>query len=424
MRCIVCNGDKWTNVDQFRIKPSGMHQCDSCGFVSYPEKYKSYEEIRDYYRASYRQAPNISNLTSGERKLWYHERVLRPLIEEWKKAGLKPVVGEIGSAMGMFLKWMTEQIDCEVHGTEWTTSYRRVAYHEFGIKLDEEFDFSRKYDLIASYHVLEHQQDADEWLKKYLDCLSPNGVMYLSTPIWFRELANFGAQGFDIEYYWHPDHINAWSEEHLEHIIARAGASILFKNTDIYGNTYLLKAGPKEVTTTATREWNNGKYRGDLEKIFTCWKLIQENKTAAAIEAWPNCITAWINHFELHRTQFNKDKPEMNRFLNQMVHACPNSSDAYTMAADVAARYEDYDGAYDLFSKAAVKKPNNPTLLMGMANARRQKALRTKDPKEKVSLLTESLEISRAIRASSIEMANQITTWIYHDEALLPMEGE
>jgi len=411
-------------LDEFRIKPEGMAQCNQCGFVSYPTKYKTYEEIKEYYRKSYRQAPNNSHLFSGERKLWYHERLLRPLIEEWKVNKIRPVIGEVGSAFGMFLKWMTEQIDCEVFGTEFTTSFRRVAFHEFGIKLDEELDLTRKYDLLASYHVLEHQLDADKWLEKYLNALSPSGVMYLSTPIWFRELTNFGSQGFDLGYYWHPDHINAWSEKHLEHLIAKAGGEIIFKNDDIYGNSYILKKAAGGPATLDTK-WDPNKSREDVQKIQMCWKLIQENKTAAAIEIWPNCITAWINHFELNRSKFDKDRPEMNRFLNQMVAACPNTSDALTMAADVSSRYEDYDGAFELFKKALLKKPNSPTMLMGMANCRRQQALRlNNDPAKKAELLRESLEITRRLRDSSIEMSNQAVTWIYHDQALIPLEGE
>ncbi len=43
MRCIVCDNSNWENVDQFRIKKEGMSLCKSCGFVSYPEKYKKKE---------------------------------------------------------------------------------------------------------------------------------------------------------------------------------------------------------------------------------------------------------------------------------------------------------------------------------------------------------------------------------------------
>ncbi len=232
MRCIVCDHTEWKNVDQVRIKPQGLSQCTHCGFFSYPDKYKTEEEIKEHYRKEYRGAPTVHNALTGERKLHYHDSFLSPLFQSWKEQGLtNPVIGEIGSAMGMFLNWIKQQIPgAEVHGTELTTTFRRVAKHEFGIDLVEDFDFTKQYDMIASYHVLEHQLDADVMLKKYRDCLKDSGVMYLSTPVWFREALNFGAPGFDIEYYWAPDHINAWSEGHLEYIIQKAGLQIIFKN--------------------------------------------------------------------------------------------------------------------------------------------------------------------------------------------------
>ena len=193
MRCPACNGTEWKNVDQYRVKPEGMSACQNCFFVSYPKKYKTEEEIKEYYRKEYRQPPTAANLFSGERKLYYHEVILKPLIEEWKAQGLtKPVVGEVGSAIGMFLNWMKIKMpEAEIHGTELTTSFRRVAFHEFGIQLNEEFDFTRRYDLVVSYHVLEHQLDPDIMLARYAHTLSERGVMYLSTPVWFREATNF-----------------------------------------------------------------------------------------------------------------------------------------------------------------------------------------------------------------------------------------
>ena len=51
MRCIVCDStDKWKNVDEFRLKPSGMCVCENCGFVSYPSRWKSEDEIKKHYR--------------------------------------------------------------------------------------------------------------------------------------------------------------------------------------------------------------------------------------------------------------------------------------------------------------------------------------------------------------------------------------
>jgi hypothetical protein len=89
MHCPVCRNTepKWKNVDHVRIKKSGMHMCEHCGFFTYPDRIKSKEEILAYYRTGYRPGPQVNNLFTGERKLQYHERFLGPLFEEWKKGG-------------------------------------------------------------------------------------------------------------------------------------------------------------------------------------------------------------------------------------------------------------------------------------------------------------------------------------------------
>jgi SAM-dependent methyltransferase len=423
MRCIVCNGTVWENVDHVRVNKKGMCLCTGCGFISYPEKYKTEDEIKQHYRSSYRQAPTAHNLFTGERKLYYHEHFLRPLIEEWKKAGKKPVVGEIGSAMGMFLAWISAQLECShIHGTELTTTFRRVAHHEFGIKLDEDFDFSRKYDLIVSYHVLEHQLDADKWLSRYADALSESGVMYLGTPVWFREATNFGSAGFDLDYYWAEDHINCWSEAHLETIIRKAGLKILLKNDNVYGNTYLLSR--KEGKEITPHIHNAGRYKEIAEKIKECWKAIQLNETALALETYPNCPAAWINHYEMNRANFDKNKPELEKFMAKAHQSCPNTNDTIMLVGDIHRRYENFEKAYAFFKLAEQRKPNNPTCLLAMANAVREKAIRTKDPKVAGDLFRQSLELTQQVKGTSMEMVAQAQTWIFHDQARIPMEGE
>lgn len=421
MRCSVCDANDWENVDSLRDTKKNMAMCKGCGFVSYPDRYKSEEEIKEHYRKDYRQAPTVQNLFSSERKIYYHEAFLRPLIEEWKKAGLKPVVGEIGSAMGLFLAWIQKQIDCEVYGTELTTSFRRVAHSEFGLNLTEELDFSRKYDLIASYHVLEHQLDPDVMLKRYAEALSDSGLIYLGTPVWFREACNFGSSGFDLGYYWHPDHINCWSEEHLEHIIAKSGLKIIAKNDNIYGNTYLLQ---KSSDPLPEKKFDAAKHKEIASRIKAAWTALQVNETAQAIDAWKNTPSAWINHYELNRAMFHKDRPALQEFMKQAIEACPNTSDVLILCGDIYHRYEEFEKSYDLFKKAEIQKPNNPTVLMAMANCIRQRALRCEEEPKRSELFQQAINITAHVRATSLEVLPQATTWNFHDVAQIKMAEE
>lgn len=399
--------------------------CETCGFVSYPSKYKTEEEIKDFYRTNYRPGPQAGNLFTGERKLQYHECFLQPIFEEWKKSGITaPVVGEIGSAYGMFLNWLKGHFpNADVHGTELTESYRRVAFHEYGLRLAEDFDTSKKYDLIASYHVLEHQTEPDKKLKEYAACLKDSGVFYLSCPIWFRDASNSATGGFDIEYFWHPDHINAWSDEHLDHIIAKSGLRIIHKDTAVYGNTYILAKNTVPYDGSVPT-FDRTKYRKAAEDIFKCWQFIQENKTKEAILTYKNCPAAWISHYELNRAAFQKDRDGFEKFIKDMVESCPNSADTLMFAGDLLTRYERYEESHDYLARALNKKSNNPTIIMGIANTWRMRAKKSNDPQKRDEYLKKSINLLRFVMTISTEMMPQALSWVYQDEAMLEVPAE
>lgn len=425
-KCPVCETvGHFKNVDEHRVKKVGMHQCQTCGVVQYPEKYKTEEEILEYYRNDYRQAPQAANVFTGERKMQYHVNFLTPLFDEWKKAGIDaPVIGECGAAIGMFLSWVRDVFPrADINGTELTKTYRRVAKWFYNIDLVEKLDFSKKYDLIATYHVLEHQFNPDEELKKYADALKDSGIVYLSCPIWFRDASNSAVGGFDLEYYWAEDHINAWSEEHLEHIIERAGLEILTKDTEVYGNTYILKKA-KNKKPVQEKKWDMNFYSTAIPKIKECWLHIQENRTALAIEVWRNCPAAWVNHYELNRKQFHERPQELERFLKDMDAACPNSADALVFIGDVLTRYERYDEAREVIKRALKRKPNSPSILMSLANTYRMKGRKANDQKEKIENTKIAADISTLVMDTSTEMKPQAMSWLFQDLAAIELPNE
>lgn len=420
-RCPCCDTvGQYENVDRFRLKAEGMHMCKTCGMFGYPEKYKTEDEIKEFYRNDYRGAPQVHNLYTGERKLNYHAYFLTPLFEEWAKIGLdKPVIGEIGSAFGMCLNWIKSYFkDAEIYGCELTTAMRKVAKFEYGIDLTEDFDFTKKYDLIISYHVLEHQLDPDINLKKYADCLKPGGVIYLSTPVWFRDADNSAAGAFNIEEYWHPNHINYWSDKHLDYIVAKAGLQPILKNDEVYGNTYILKKSDKPAVMP---EFNTAKYIDYADRAYKCWIAINKNETAAAVELLPNCTTAWVHHYEFNRARFNEDRESLEKFIEASQKACPTSGNLQVLIGDIYTRYEKYDKALEHFHKALKFKPNHPTVIMGIANCYRMKAVKEPDVQKKVEFVKKAIEALTFVRHNSMEFKDKAISWIFHDFSQLPL---
>ena len=435
MRCPVCDStDKWKNVDQYRLAPKGMHICEGCGFVSYPAKYKTEEEIRRYYEKDYRACPNVNNAFTGQKKLHIHSAFLTDTLKGWQERGLtKPVVADVGAAYGLFLNWIRGHFpEADLNGTEYALAYRRNAYWEYGIKLDLEFDQSKKYDLISSFKVAEHQLDVDLRLREYALALKDDGVLYISVPLWFQRMSNFGADGFDLEYYYDPNHINVWTREHFEAVLAKAGLEIIKVDEWMYDTTYLCKRNDEMMKKTRefTIEF--------IQSIVNRMKSIKEafmrfgaGDFEGAIKTFPNFPTAWLNLYEMRRASAHKQNDGQMPFehmketvLDPALAACPFSLDIIRLWADVLMRYDKYKEAADVLQQGLEKRPNNAPFLMALSHCFREIALRAKDPDDRIKMFAESRDCCRYLRDIDLQMRNDCVNWIYRDNSELPTPHE
>lgn len=427
-RCIICDGiGHWKNIDEYRFKPQNMAICSHCGFVSYPLQWKSEEEIKKYYRSEYRQPPTVQHLYSGQRKIHFHHNFLAPLFEEWKKEGREEIViSEIGAAFGLFLKWVKHNFPkAEVSGTELTLTYRRVAYHEYGITLTEDFDFTKQYDLITSYKVAEHQMDVDKKLIAYKECLKPNGLFYISVPTWFEVMQDHGSSTFALDNWYHPNHINTWSRKLFETLLKKVGLEIIKEDHIMYNDTYLCKRNDELMKEKRVYEdWNSILERmGNIKKAA---EAMEEGRYADAMGHWPNFPIAHMKFYEANRNPFHQegfDWIEAN-VIQRMVKECPQSVDSNFMAADICMRYSRWDSAIDYLGKSLDMVPLNNSALQNLAQCFRQKSIQALDLNSKYGLLIEARNMCRKLQEVSLQNIPDAITWAFHDNAHLPMPNE
>lgn len=427
MNCPNCNENKWESVDAHRIKPQGMGICTSCGFVSYPSKWQTEEEIKKHYRSSYRNPPSHANLFSGERKNHFHHKFLLETFEKWKAEGLEnPKICEVGAAFGWTLNWIkTVFPKAEIYGTELTTSFRRNAYHEFGINLTEDIDETKKYDLIMSYKVLEHQLDPNKALEKYTKLLTPNGLLYISVPTWFNALYNFGLTGFDIEYYYDPNHINVWTIEMFENIMNRAGFEIIKSDQVIYSSTYLCKPNP-EMKTKPVLKLDVKEMKDKLARIKKAFLFFEENKFDEAIKEWPCYPQAHVSKAEMSRKLLTEKGwvAFQDAIIDPALEACPNTAEVVIMATDFAMRANEFPQAIKYAEVALQMKPENPISLNQLANTMRELALRGKNMKEKIHYFVQAREVCRHLRQVSTQHFKEATDMIFFFNSRIPFKGE
>lgn len=434
MNCPNCNHDSWINVDEFRSKDKdkdgkqiNMSMCGNCSMVFYPQKWKSKQEIVNFYRKEYRRPPNAGNLFAGQRKNHFHVSFLNSLFEEWSKKDLTtPVICDVGTAYGMSLHMFREIFpEAQLHGTELTTSMKRLAHHEFGFNLVDEIDETIKYDLIMSYKVLEHQLEPLEELKKYAKLLKEDGRLYISVPTWFNTLTNFGAGGFDLDYYYDTSHINVWTKEIFENILARAGFDIIKEDHIIYGNTYLCKVRKEQKEIPVFKEDQN-KIRAYLEKTKAAFDAFSNFKYEEAIAIWPDYPQAWLAHLEMKRKTIATDGFEAfhDNFIKPMIAACPTSAEVIICATDFAMRCNKFQLAIDYANLALQMKPANPVTLSQFINIFKELATHSKDESEKVSHYKKAKEYALHLMNVSAQNRDEAINHVYFLNTLIPMGGE
>lgn len=431
MICPNCESNDWKNVDEYRFKPTddkghavGMSICNNCGFTSYPSKYKSKEEIIAHYRKEYRKPPTVMNMFTGQRKNHFHYAFLKDHIENWQKSEKEVNIVEIGAAFGMSLNMFQQLLPkANIEGTELTNSYKNVCKQEFGIELKDDFDESKQYDLIMSYKVLEHQLDPHLELARYAKALKPNGFLYISVPTWFNSLVNFGLEGFELEYYYDPNHINMWTREMFESMLARAGLEIVKFDGLMYGETYLCKQTTKEIPHIVFKE-EPGDILARLKAIKEAYLAYIEQDYAGAIALYPDFPQAHISLLEMSRKELSDfGWAEFKaRRITPMLETCKTSVEAMICATDFMMRMKKYDEAVEMTKKTLKLKPNNPASLFQAGICFEQLAIHEKKPKEKMNYLLKAKELYFHLMNVSEQNKHEAISKIYFINSQIPSE--
>lgn len=433
MRCVICDQDNWKDVDQYREldkrdgKKVGMAMCNGCGFISYPNKYKSEEEILEYYRKDYRpQLPNHKNLFTGQKKLHMHLHFLKEVIQKWSENKTKPVIGEDGAAMGLVLNLFKRNIkDCQVYGTELTHSMRHVAFHEYGIRLEEKLPV-KEYDLIMTFKVAEHQLDVDRVLHKYHSMLKPDGYLYISVPTWFNELTNFGLGGFDLEYYYDPNHINVWTQKLFESLLKKTGFQIIKFDNYMYGETYLCKKTDPKALSSEDFE-KTEEIEEKLKAVKQAFECFKRNDFEGSLKIWANNPTAWKGLYEKNRKEIHQQNDGnglaiARGFTTQVREACGDCEAADLMEADLLMRYGHYKEAIAVIDRCLTKKPNMGQVMMALSHCFRQLALQEKDAMKRIEYFCTARDICRTVTQVDESLKMEAYNWSLSDSCQIGID--
>lgn len=207
--------------------------CENCGFVSilprpdaswHEEVYKE-GEFSANARSSAR--PSYQKLRQTEEQAADRFEILHKYIGDkiWQNGRTEPMRAmDVGCGTGSFLRFL-KGAGWEVVGLEPDGKYIEGLIEQFGLdiqaKFMEEYETEKPFDLVASFHVIEHVDSPDAFLQQSRKLLADDGYLFLECPAIDR------IYGDQVDFFFWDVHVNTFSKKTLTAFLAKNGFEVM-----------------------------------------------------------------------------------------------------------------------------------------------------------------------------------------------------
>lgn len=230
--CFICSGSNYKTInetDRYGLSyNTGV--CLACGHVQ-QFNYLDLEAHEIFYSSHYR---NIYQTGTPEELFFRQYFKAAQKIDKFVGNIKYDLTLEIGCGPGGILKYFEKNKFSNVIGIDLDQRFL-----DYGIKKElnlvntsfENFNTTKKFDLIIICHVLEHVQNPIEILKKVISLLNEGGLVYIEVPS--LESVNNGDYGGDLNNYFHIAHVSHSTEKSIKNLFNNSGYEIVKFNNSI-----------------------------------------------------------------------------------------------------------------------------------------------------------------------------------------------
>ncbi|MBE7183954.1 MAG: class I SAM-dependent methyltransferase [Methylobacterium mesophilicum] len=220
--CPVCGDDRHEDVAQLdrRLKRLPTVACAGCGLL-FTNPMPTDDELSHYYRRMYRLDYQFA--LSGPKSRHIRKRTKQSARRAMAVSDLLPANGstlDFGAGSGEFVHAMLDK-GFDAHGFDLGASYgehARVALGDrFRVQSWQEADYAPRFDLVSSFHVIEHLSVPVAALRKMEKWLKPGGKIYVEVPDLGTPPSHRGFGAF------HFAHLLGFNHYNLRLAAARAG---------------------------------------------------------------------------------------------------------------------------------------------------------------------------------------------------------
>ncbi len=183
--CFLCAGTRYRLLsDCARFgAPGRFWLCEGCGLIHQDPEFSANWKADLYDSGKYFEANAPEDPAKLLSKRWAQGEERARWIESYVGAG-RPRILEIGSAEGAFLSackargWAVEGVEPDPKMSAFTREKLTISTATSGW---EGFR-GGPFDVVASFHVIEHVPQPAAFVKAMDALLSPSGILYLETP--------------------------------------------------------------------------------------------------------------------------------------------------------------------------------------------------------------------------------------------------
>jgi 2-polyprenyl-3-methyl-5-hydroxy-6-metoxy-1,4-benzoquinol methylase/polysaccharide pyruvyl transferase WcaK-like protein len=219
---LLFSGDRFDN-------PINNYICTTCGFVSILPR-PTLKELTKYYQEGdfskegrNLNKPNDAKIAHSEKYAFDRINILNKVLTT--KAQPSKVL-EIGCGIGSFLYYCRAQ-GSEVYGIEPDKNFAQAGNELYNIEIGtdtiEDFETTTKFNLICSFHVIEHVIDPNSFLTKIHSLLEDDGLIFLECPSIDRMYGN------EVKDFFWNVHLNSFSDNTLKGFLIKNKFKILKK---------------------------------------------------------------------------------------------------------------------------------------------------------------------------------------------------
>jgi len=233
-KCILCKNEKFQLISK-KTRDSKKHkiirclECDHMQLFPVP----TLNEDKKFYDENL-QSKNINDVGSikrARRKMMPDTTRRYQFIK--KIIPKKSRVLEIGSGHGFFLEIMKTNgfdiIGYDISKEQRKKSKKITNVPVYDVNMSEKISLGNKFDIVISFHTLEHIADPITLLKNIKKLLKPKGKILIEVPN--SDDFHLKLNKFYKEFYWERAHIHYFNPKILKNVIHKSG----FKNIRIVG---------------------------------------------------------------------------------------------------------------------------------------------------------------------------------------------